>query len=528
MKIALALIVVLAIGGGALWKSGAFSSVASVDESTGGTYTVKRGDLLISLTERGTLKTRNAAQVRSKVDRRTSIQWMADEGKSVKEGDVVIELDKTELEQEIENRRNLIIQLESEEKAARTEELIQREQNQTDVEKAQLSLEVAQAELAKLMEGDIPAKERELELAITTATSELERAENRFQEMPTMLEKEFITADQFEDERIKLFKAQEALTTANQNKNLYLKYQKPLDIRQKEAAVTEAERGIIRATNQAEARLEGKKAQVSQKERRLQREKQKLEEDLSAIEQMTIMASADGTIIYGDPDRSWDSEDIKVGNNVWQNQVLMTIPDPSEMAVVINVHEADIDKLKVGMPATIRSETKKGKSYSGEILKIDSVANAGNRRWGDQIRRFRVEIKLRGNELDLKPGTSASVEVQIGEMQDVVHAPLQTVHSRGGRFFVYQRKDGAVVETPVKVGRSNESYLEIVEGLSEGDEILLYEPDAAQVEGKSGGDEKGSSEKAGSSERRRSEGGGRRGSGSGRPGGGEGRGRPQP
>ncbi|MGA1201617.1 MAG: efflux RND transporter periplasmic adaptor subunit [Planctomycetota bacterium] len=537
MRIVLVLAILVAGGGFYLWQGGAATMGTGVESATGGTYTVQQGDLVISLTERGTLSTRNAAQVSSQVERRVPIKWLIEEGSTVSTGEVVVEFDSSELAQEVENRQNLIIQLESEEKAALTEEQIQIEQNQTDVEKAQLQLEVARAELAKLMEGDIPAKERELELAITTADSEFERAKARFQEMPKMLEKEFITADQFEDERIKKFKAEESLRTARQNKDLYLKYQKPLDIRQKEAAVTEAERGILRATNQAEARLEGKKAQVNQKQRRLARERQELLVDLADLEKMSLDAPADGVVLYGDPDRSWDSEDIRVGNNVYQGQIIVTIPDPTEMAVQINVHEADIDKLRVGMPATIRSETKKGKSFNGEVAKIDSVANAGNRRWGDQIRRFKVEIQLGGQELDLKPGTSASVDIRIGEMNDVIYVPLQAVHSRQGRFFCYQRKDGLVVESRVRVGRSNESYLEILEGLSPGDEILLYEPDAAQVEsaGASGREEQA----APTTERRRPEGGvgGRRGGrppggagagGSGGSGAGGPRGRPQP
>ena len=374
-----------------------------------------------------------------------------------------------------------------------------------------------------MIEGDIPTEERRLELALITTTSELERTKARFTEMPTMQEKGFITADQFEDERIKLRKANEALQTAEQEKALYLKYKKPLDIRQKEAAVTEAERGVSRATNQAEARLEGKKAVVNQKERRLSREVLKLEEELADLAKMTITAPADGVIFFGDPDRSWEAEEIKIGSNAYYNNVIMTIPDPSEMAVVINVHEADINKISPGVEAVIRSETRKGRTYAGVVSKVDSVANAGNRRWGDTIRRFRVEIKLQGSELDLKPGTSASVEVQIGHLANVLHVPIQAVHSREGRFFCYTRGPNGPTETRVKVGGSNDAFLEIVEGLKEGDEVLLYEPEAGKVSG--GSDEK----EAGSEEKKRPEGGKQRGGAGGkRPGGREGGGGKRP
>ena len=214
---------------------------------------------------------------------------------------------------------------------------------------------------------------------------------------------------------------------------------------------------------------------------------------------------------------------FKVGNNAYYRNILMTIPDPSEMAVVINVHEADISKLKVGTPATIRSETNKGKTYQGVVDKIAKVANAGNRRWGDQIRRFRVEVKIQGSELDLKPGTSASVEVNIGELKDVVHVPLQAVHPKEGRFTAFVETPSGPEEKLVKVGRSNDAFLEITEGLKAGDKVLLYSPEPGSVKGdpaagkaESGGSDKGSMR--GKSRGKPS------GSGPGRPGG---RGRPQ-
>ena len=88
MKIVLVLLVILGLAGVALWQTGTLDSGISTDTISGGTFTVKRGDLSITLTERGTLKTRNAAQVRSQVEGRTPIQWLADEGKAVKQGDV--------------------------------------------------------------------------------------------------------------------------------------------------------------------------------------------------------------------------------------------------------------------------------------------------------------------------------------------------------------------------------------------------------------------------------------------------------
>ncbi len=482
MKILIGILLISGLGAGAIWKAGLFAPAVSDDPAQGGIFVAKRGDLSITLTERGTLKTSNAEQVRSQVQGRTPIQWLAEEGKRVTAGEIVVELDRTELERNIEDLQTLIIQLESEDRAAKTEELIQVEQNKTDIEKSELAFEVATSELAMFLEGDDAAQKRRLQLAIDTAESELSLAQNKFTQTDALLAKDFVTQDDLEDERIKVRKANEALIEANENQRLYLEYKRPLDEKQKRAAVTEAERGVERAQKQSEARLDAKKAMVSQKERSLNQAKERLAEKEVDFARMTITAPADGVIVYGDPDRSWDAEEIKVGGDAYFDRVLMTIPDSTEMAVTINVHEADIRKVKEGMRAAVHSELQRGSAYMGEVIRIDTVANAGNRRWGDTIRRFRVEVRIDGSDLDLKPGTSASVELQIGDLENVLHVPIQAVHGREGRFFCYVRTPKGPMETAVKVGRSNDAFLEIVSGISEGDQVLLYEPEPASVE----------------------------------------------
>ncbi|OUU20660.1 MAG: hypothetical protein CBC13_10330 [Planctomycetia bacterium TMED53] len=452
----------------------------SSNEISGGIAVVSRGDLPINLTERGTLTTRNATRIRSEVRGRRRIEWMVDEGSQVKEGDLIVELEKTEVQRRIDQLENELIAEETSLNSARNDLKIQEDRNQTNLEKAQLSLEVAQVELEKLKQGDIPRRERELELAIERAESELERSEGLWKDMPTMLEKGFVTSDQFEQERIKLKERREALVTAKQNKTLYNSYEKPLSLKQKESSVSESTRSLEMETRGAETAIANLVLRVSQFERRLGESQEELEREKSNLSKMSVYSTASGIVFYGNPDRPWDRDEVRVGGDTYFNHVLLTIPDPSEMAVLIKIHEADIDKVKVGMAAEIRSDVNKTKIYKGEVTKIDSVANAGDRRWGDRVRRFSVEIQLRGSELSLKPGTSAEVVINTGNLENVLHVPIQAVHAESGSFFCYVRSGGKPVKRGVKVGRSNESFLEITEGLSEGDKVLLYKPDETE------------------------------------------------
>ncbi|MEE2884048.1 MAG: HlyD family efflux transporter periplasmic adaptor subunit [Planctomycetota bacterium] len=464
--------------GVSLWIVMAGAGTGSL--SQGGFTTVKRGTLKMALTERGTLKTRNATRIRSEVHGRTQIEWMVDEGKKVVKGEVLVQLEKTEVQRRVDQLENELISIETNLNSARTDLIIQQDRNKTSLEKAKLSLEVAQVEKEKLLLGDIPKQERSLALSIEKAESELVRAEGLWEDMPEMLEKGFVTQDQFEQERINLKEKREGLVTAKQEQKLYDDFEKPLSIKQKAAGVTEALRNVEMETRQADTLIGNLKVKVNQSERALMESQEELDREKYDLDRMTIVAPVDGVIFYGNPDRPWDRDDIRVGGDARYNQIIQTIPDPKEMAVMIKIHEADIDKIATEMPAVIRSEVQKGSVFAGEVMKIDSVANAGDRRWGDQVRRFNVEVRLMGSDLDLKPGTSAEVEINIGEIEDVVYVPLQAVHAESGNYYCYLKTAGGHEKVPVDVGRSNESFLEIIVGLVPGQEILLYRPDASE------------------------------------------------
>ncbi|NJN14227.1 MAG: efflux RND transporter periplasmic adaptor subunit [Planctomycetes bacterium] len=165
----------------------------------------------------------------------------------------------------------------------------------------------------------------------------------------------------------------------------------------------------------------------------------------------------------------------------------MTLPDATELAATIEIHEADINKVKVKMPVFITSETQKGATFEGEVLKIDAVPNAGRRWWGgDNVKRFRVEVSLTGDALDLKPGTSCKVEIQIGEVKEVLTVPSQAIFSREGKFSCFRSVNGDVTRVEVEPGSANDTLVEIKSGLEEGDTVLLYDPELADAETEGG------------------------------------------
>ena len=465
--------------GGAAWLVYPSRGNEGGGHGEGGTAAVTKGKLRITITEKGTLKTKNSTLLNAETY--AKIEWIIEEGKSVKKDDVLVKLDKQEMDKQKEQLENQVTQLEAELKSATTNELIQKQQNQTNVEKAELAVEVAKVELKKFLEADDPAEQRKLSLAVETAETDVQRTLERVAANEELRKEDFVTENDLREARILHKKAKNDLESAQMELKSYTDYRRPLELRKKEAAVVEADRGLEQARQAAEAQLADKTAQVRQRESSLSSTKFQLDKTKEILSKMEIKAPTDGTVLYGNPDQPWERQNIKVGQQVWQGMVLLTLPDPSEMAVTIQIHEADVDKLKVGMHAFVTSETQKDRTFEGEIVKIDQVANAGQNWWGgDDVKRFKVEVALKGKDLNLKTGTSARAEIEVGEVLDALSVPLQAVHDKEGKRYCFRVAGGKREQVEVVLGANNDTMVEVKSGLKEGDRVLLSDPESAK------------------------------------------------
>jgi HlyD family secretion protein len=189
---------------------------------------------------------------------------------------------------------------------------------------------------------------------------------------------------------------------------------------------------------------------------------------------MTLKAPVPGIVVYADPAHPWEHENVKLGNPVWQNMCVCTIPDTSEMTVTVQVHEADVNTVKTGMPVNVTLDTYKGLALQGAVTRVASVAGQGD--WLEHVKKFEVDIALVGSSLNLRPGITARAEIAVGELRNVVHVPLQAIFVEEGKHLCYVRRGGRNVATVVEVGGSNDHYVEVKKGLAEGDLVLLYKP----------------------------------------------------
>jgi HlyD family secretion protein len=152
-----------------------------------------------------------------------------------------------------------------------------------------------------------------------------------------------------------------------------------------------------------------------------------------------------------------------------EGTVLMTMADMGRLVFRGTVDEIDVGRLEEGMPVEIKIGALPDTRIRGEVKRISLKAKKN-----DNATVFPVEIMLMQTDgAVLRAGLSANAEVIIQERRDVVLIPERTVTFEGGAAWVNVRAaDGSAQKRSIKIGLSDAITVEVLEGLTEGEQVL--------------------------------------------------------
>lgn len=154
-----------------------------------------------------------------------------------------------------------------------------------------------------------------------------------------------------------------------------------------------------------------------------------------------------------------------VGIETTQGAPLYTLVDTSKMMVQIEVPTTDYAKYKMGQAADITIGDKK---YKGQVSNVNGMATTNDK--GNQI--VLVTVKLLDADANIVIGANAKVSMIIAESKNAIYIPTEALNVSTDGDFVYVLEDGKVKQTPVTIGISSDSKIEITKGLKKGDEVV--------------------------------------------------------
>lgn len=213
---------------------------------------------------------------------------------------------------------------------------------------------------------------------------------------------------------------------------------------------------------------------------------------------LNIFSPMDGVVIR----RAVELGDVVTGAGSFNaGTVIATVADLSSMIVKVGVNEVDIGKVAMHAPVTVTLDAYPKVKFAGRVSRIAPAA-----RLADQVKVFDVEVQLDSQGRELRTGMTANITIDGEVAMGVLAVPVEAVFQREAGEVVYVKKPadatakggdeasrgkaaagkGATdeaatwqrffTERPVVTGLVSLSHAQVLQGLSEGEEVALEDP----------------------------------------------------
>jgi multidrug resistance efflux pump len=451
---------------------------------------VVKGDFDISTTATGELRARNQIEIHNTLESETTIVQIIPEGSTVKAGEVLVKLNgepiQTRLDEEalsLESARAGMVEAEQSYQ-------IQLSENESSRRQADLKLALAQLDLEQWKKGEVESKKQELDHALDRTQKDEQRLLEKLEKSRALQQKGYYSLDQLKQDELAHEQAVAALDKARLDKLVYWEFQHPKDKRKKESDVEEAQAEKERVLRQNESKMASKAADRNNKKQSLTIREQKHAKAREQLAAATIKAPSDGLVVYStsmEYGMRWgDDGPLQVGKKVYPNELLIILPDTSEMIASVKVHESLAGRIRPGQQATIKIDAAGEKRFSGKVESIGILAEQTSRWMDPNLREYTVKIALEkpaggGKPDGLKPSMRAEAEIFLGKAGDAITVPIQAVFSDGLVRYVHMPERGGFVRRPVKVGQRSDRFAEITVGVHPGERVLIRKPEPAEV-----------------------------------------------
>jgi HlyD family secretion protein len=197
----------------------------------------------------------------------------------------------------------------------------------------------------------------------------------------------------------------------------------------------------------------------------------------SSIRAMTITAPRDGTVVYV---TNFRGDKKKVCDTCWRVERVLEIPDLTRMVAKGEVDEVDAGRVSAKQRVSFRLDAHPDEVFNGTITTAGRTVQQkqGTR---DPLKVLRVEIALdRTDPVKMRPGMRFKGTVELSRVRGAMLIPRSAVFISDKGPVVYRRTMFSVDAVPVKLGRDNEESVEVLNGTSTRDRILVRKTDGKE------------------------------------------------
>lgn len=305
-----------------------------------------------------------------------------------------------------------------------------------DPEDALLGVRQAKAAIDRMnatrvsLQIGIMGREAEVRTSIESARASLAEIQSRYDMYQSLMEPGYVSQMQYDAVRRELDVARANFDAANARTETIKALS--ADLRAQEAAIKEAQSSLEMAQLQHERSF--------------------------------IKSPIDGVVT---------AVPVKLGETMIQGSILAQVVDNGQFYVSVYIDEADVGRVSLGQPARIAMDAYQGRDIAGSVERISPVVLGGKL----ENRTFEVRVEVLDNNVLLKSGMSADVEIIVDKVDNTLVVPSQAVREKDAKRSVYVFNDGRrVTLREIKIGLRDWTNSQVLEGLAEGD-VVVINPD---------------------------------------------------
>ncbi|TAG88699.1 MAG: HlyD family efflux transporter periplasmic adaptor subunit [Bacteroidetes bacterium] len=268
------------------------------------------------------------------------------------------------------------------------------------------------------------------------------------------------------------------LKFAQEEKKIILqqsKYEPPATIRQAEIELEKAERNFKQISQNYEVQKDKAAAKMQEAMANLNNAKSKVDFIQELLKKFEISAPEDGMMIYA---RDWNGQKKREGSQIstW-DPVVATLPDMSLMVSKTYISEVDIQKVKKDQKVQIGLDAFPDRKFTGKVI---NVANVGEQKPNSDSKVFEVNIQIDQKDTTLLPAMTTANMITSEVIENAIFVPLESIHNEKNMVYVFKKDGISYVKQQVKVGKTNDNEIIILEGLNEKDQVLISKPANAE------------------------------------------------
>jgi len=431
------------------------------------THTVDSGALQVTAEATGPLTAAQKAEIRLKPETYAgalSAVEVVPSGTRVKKGQLLLRSDRKKYDEAVKDAKEALDDAEKEYAFEKIEAELAEKKEAMAYERAQLDNDVAQHDLDLWVKYRCQSALRNSELGTMRQQNGLDDESQELAQLEEMYKKSELATETkeivLERARRNIAINKEEMEMTKKEGEFYKTIEHPdqdhktrLDAQHRFA---DFEMSKVAQAEEAEKR----KHALDKAERGLKKSREEYDKLIKDAVLLEVVSPADGILSH---------EEMKKGDDVTTNKVIMEVWTPDKYEIELSAAEADVVAISVGAHAEVVVAAAPGAQLKGMITEASLVGK------GDDPAKYPFKLSIDGASPELRFGMHAKVTILGPELKDVLWVPRAAVTTKDGKTTVKVKKGEEEEIRTVGLGLGNADNVQVVKGLAKGDIVTWDE-----------------------------------------------------